>query len=143
LTGSGCLDAPAYMAMSTPPITVRASESLWQAARVMYEAGVGSVIVVDESGRVAGILTSRDILRLLALGVAARNPPVGDVMSVNVVTASRDESLGAIAERMREAGVRHVPIVDSEGRPLGIVTQTDLLRYLVDCLGKEGGTRTT
>jgi CBS domain-containing protein len=143
LAGSGCLDAPAYMAMSTPPITVRASESLWQAARVMYEAGVGSVIVVDEHGRVTGILTSRDILRLLALGVAARNPPVGDVMSVNVVTASRDESLGAIAERMREAGIRHVPIVDSEGRPLGIVTQTDLLRYLVDCLGKEGGTRTT
>jgi CBS domain-containing protein len=143
LTGSECLDAPAYMAMSTPPITVRSSERLWQAARVMYEAGVGSVIVVDEAGRVSGILTSRDILKLLALGVAARNPPVGDVMSVNVVTAARDESLGAIAERMRETGVRHVPIVDSEGRPLGIVTQTDLLRYLVDCLSKERGTRTT
>ena len=141
--GPGCLGDPVYVAMSTPPITVGVGERLWVAARVMYEAGVGSVIVVDGEGRVAGILTSRDTLRLLATGVAARNPRVDDVMSINVVTASRDETLGAIAERMRETGVRHIPVVDEDGRPLGIITQTDLLRHLVECLSQHADHRTT
>jgi len=132
--GGDCLGDPAYLAMSTPPITAPSTARLWEASRLMYEAGVGSVIVVDASGRVAGILTARDVLRLLATGVAARNPPLSDVMSLNVVTASPEEPLSAIADRMREAGVRHVPIVDAEGRPVGIVSQTDLLRHLVECL---------
>ena len=127
-----CLEAKAYTLMSTPPVSVSREEPLWSVARVMYETGVGSVLVV-EGGRLVGILTRRDIVYLVATGRAAANPPVGSVMSLSPITAKQDEDVLSLLEKMREAKVRHLPIVDDEGRPVGVVSMQDILEHLAEC----------
>ncbi len=127
--------------MSSPPIAVGVESSIMDAARAMYEGNVGSVVVVDSRGRLAGILTRRDLIYLVASGEIARNPPVRIYMSESVITCRPDEPLLAVAERMRSAGVRHVVVVDpsSPVRPVGVVSLWDILRVLagrcVDLLG--------
>jgi len=138
-SGGGCLSRRVEEVMSSPPIVAGVGERLSSAARRMYEAGVGSVIVVDASGRLAGILTKTDILRLLAMGAAARDPRLGDVMTLNVITARPWEPLGAAEERMRELGIRHLPVVDEEGVPRGMLSYTDILRALLDCMKAHTG----
>lgn len=119
--------------MSTPPITASLNEQLWDAARRMYENNVGSVLVTDESGRLVGILTRRDILYLLASGRAVKNPRLSDVMTLNPITGYREETLEDILAKMREARIRHMPIVDDTGRPLGMISMRDILEYLSKC----------
>jgi len=135
----GVLEKRAYEVMSTPVVVVPGDYSLSMAAREMYKANVGSVVVIGEDGGVIGILTRRDAIYSLAAGEARRDPPVRLVMSQSVITGRPDETLGEILEKMRSAGVRHVPILDDAGRPVGIVSMHDILMALAgDCLG-EGG----
>ena len=123
--------------MSAPPVTVRGEASLREAAKVMYDSNVGSVVVVD-GGRLQGILTRRDVLRLVASGDALRDPKVSSVMATSVITASPEETLSSILDKMRQAGVKHVVIVDEEERPLGVVSMWDILSLLArECLGPE------
>lgn len=120
--------------MSTPPITAAPDTRLWDAARRMYEARVGSILIVDSQGRLQGILTTTDILRLLATGQAARNPLLSEVMTINTITAHPEETLAQIQKRMQETGVRHIPIVDDDNKPLGMITQTDVLKIISRCI---------
>ncbi len=125
----------AYEVMSTPPVTVGLDASVSEASRVMYTNNVGSVVVVDGEGRVAGILTRRDILRLVATGEAARDPKVESVMAAGVVTAGERDSLSSILSRMRAAGVKHVVVVDEGERPVGVVSMWDILGLLAgECI---------
>jgi len=140
--GCGVLEKRAYEVMSTPVVTVPGDISLSMAAREMYQANVGSVVVVDEEGRIQGILTRRDAIYSLAAGEARRDPPVRLVMSESVITGRPEEKLSEILEKMRSAGVKHVPIVDGENRPIGIVSMWDILMALAgDCLGREKAPR--
>lgn len=131
-----CLNIKAEFIMSTPPITAGRNDSLWDAARVMYENNVGSILVVDEKGVLQGILTRKDILYLLATGRAVRNPRLADVMTVNPITAKPDETIGSILERMNEAKIRHMPIVDDQGKPLGVISLRDILEHIARCQRK-------
>jgi len=122
--------------MSSPPVSVEPGARLSEAARVMYSNNVGSVIVLDEDGGLAGILTRRDVLRLVATGAAARDPPVSSVMSTSVVTVADRESLAEALARMRAAGVKHLVVVDSAERPVGVLSMWDVLRELAgECAG--------
>jgi len=122
--------------MSSPPVSVGLGARLSEAARVMYSNNVGSVVVLDESGGLAGILTRRDVLRLVATGEAARDPPVSSVMSASVVTVGEGESLAEALARMRAAGVKHLVVVDEAERPVGVLSMWDVLRVLAgECAG--------
>ena len=116
--------------MSSPPVVVGLDESLEYAARRMYEAGVGSVLVVDGDGRLRGILTRRDIIYLVASGVARKNPPVRLYMSESVITVEEGEPVGVALDRMREAGVRHLAVLDGRGGLVGVVSMWDILMLL-------------
>ena len=113
--------------MSSPPITVDAGASILDASRVMFEKGVGSVLVVDSSGRLVGIVTERDLLYAMARGIACRDARVSDIMTRNLITVGPDDDLGIAVERMREMNIRHLPVMDGEGRPLGMVSMRDIL----------------
>jgi len=124
-----------YEIMSSPPVVVSEDESLEGAARRMYEAGVGSVLVVDSGGRLRGLLSRRDVIYLVASGAARRNPPVRLYMSESVITVEEEEPVRAALDRMREAGVRHLAVLDSEGRLVGVVSMWDILMLLArECL---------
>ncbi|HEY8977334.1 MAG TPA: CBS domain-containing protein [Burkholderiaceae bacterium] len=110
--------------------TVEVGTTLETAARVMRETHVGCVVVVDElegESRVAGVLTDRDItVSAVALGLDARVLRAGDLMTRDVVTVREDDPLGIVLDRMRERGIRRVPVVSPTGGLVGLVSFDDL-----------------
>ena len=112
--------------MSKPVVTAAPDTTLEEAARTMVENGVGSLVIVDEEGRVAGIVTERDLLYSLARKLPCATK-VSDVMSRNVVTARPEDPVLSVVDKMRDMNIRHVPVVDEEGRPIGMVSVRDII----------------
>ena len=108
--------------------TVSPGERLANAAALLHGRQVGSAVVLDSSGAVVGLVSERDVVRLLALdGAAALERPVSDAMTREVVLARPDETIDAILARMTDRRVRHLPVV-LEGRLLGLVSIGDLVK---------------
>ena len=108
-------------------MAVATSATVHEAAKVMSEHRVSSLLVMDGE-RLAGILTDRDLrTRVLAAGV---DPGVGvtGVMTADPVTGGVDALAFEVLLEMVARHIHHLPIVDAAGRPVGIVTATDLLR---------------
>ena len=130
-TGEPCLEecVDAYRArdvMSTKLVTVKVGATVRDAAAAMSGRNVGSVLVLDEEGRLAGILTERDLVHLVARGVDP-STRVEEVMTRKLITAKPDEPLISVFCKMIKNNIRHVPVVDEEGRPLGIVSMRDIV----------------
>lgn len=107
--------------------TCSKEDTLEQAARTMWEADVGCLVVTDESRRPIGMITDRDIAMAAYLqGVALRDGRVAGAMSHEVRSCAPDASVGAVESLMQEAQIRRVPVVAEDGALLGIVTLGDL-----------------
>jgi CBS domain-containing protein len=115
---------------SRHPVSCPRSATVADVARRMEESNVGCVVVVE--GRLpVGIVTDRDlVLRVLRVARDPRGVPVERVMTLPVHTVPDDLSPIEAAARMRETGVRRLPIVDPDGALLGIVTLDDLLHHV-------------
>jgi len=114
--------------MGTPLVTSRIGTVLTEAARQMSHKGVSSVVVIDEQGRPAGILTERDVLKAVAAkGADAADQPVGTVMSAPVATVRRDALVYVAMGRMDRLKLRHLVVVDERGVAVGMVTVRGLL----------------
>ena len=128
--------------MSRDVMTIEMSESCHEAAGRMFRARVRHLPVVDRRGKLAGIVTDRDLRhRLLAPAVfregasvsveeVLKSVAVSEIMSKSVVTVPPDEDLAAAAHVMLEDKVGSLPVV-TDGRVVGILTETDLLRQIV------------
>ena len=102
--------------------------TIQEAATVMAEQDIGSVLVGTE-GAAEGILTDRDII--LRVVVDGRDPTqvrVRDVMSARLFTCRPDDAVDAALRQMRDRQVRRLPVVDGDGRLLGIVALSDLAK---------------
>jgi CBS domain-containing protein len=118
--------------MSTYIVQGEPGGSVREAARRMSEAGIGSVAVCEGS-RLVGILTERDVLRLVAAGVDLDRVLVRDAMTTPVLTASPDADILAVARLMGERRVRHLPVVEGENL-LGMIGIRDVLGALAEAL---------
>ncbi|WP_142856832.1 CBS domain-containing protein [Salinigranum halophilum] len=111
-------------------VTVDLEATLTDVAHVMRDERVGSVVVVDGKGTVAGLLTDRD---LVVSGLAEGRHPdeciANDILSTNVFSVDPDDDVADVARRMREEGVRRVPVMRDRDL-VGIVTLDDLLVHL-------------
>jgi CBS domain-containing protein len=116
--------------MSSPVRTVTSETTLSEAATKMYDAGIGSVVVVDGENALEGILTATDFVRLSAEGRFAEETAVGEYMSTDVTTTTANTDLRDVADTMIEHGFHHLPVVDESEGVVGIVTTTDLTAYL-------------
>jgi acetoin utilization protein AcuB len=128
--------------MSREVTTIGVPDSCHEAAARMYHAKIRHLPVVDAGGRLVGIVTDRDLRhRLFAPGVFSRigtmpveallkAVPVSEIMSAPVVAVSPTDDLERAARRMLEDKVGSLPVVE-DGRVLGIITETDLLRRIV------------
>ena len=109
---------------------------LVDAAKLMRQHHVGSLIVVEEEsrGRVpVGLLTDRDIVvEVLAPGLDYKNLSVGEIMSSQLVTARESDDMLGVLRLMRKKGIRRMPVVTESGRLAGIVTLDDLLEILAE-----------
>jgi CBS domain-containing protein len=111
--------------MTTEPICVASSTSIYEAAKLMRDKNIGDVIVED-GGEVCGILTDRDIV---VRGVAARQnleeTPIADICSPDVIVAHPDDDVDAAIQMMHTKAIRRVPVVEN-GRPVGVLSLGDL-----------------
>ena len=107
----------------TTDMTVRA------ACRLMAEKRIGALLLVDNN-RIAGIFTERDALnKVLAGGLDADSTQVSQVMVKDPQTIRADKPLGYALQFMADGGFRHVPVVDADGAPLGMVSARDALGH--------------
>ncbi len=113
--------------MTSPPLTIPLDATVDEAAGLMWEKNVGSLIVVDKVGKLAGIITEKDIVFSVTKSLIGRGVPVSSVMSRTSVLGGPNEALGTGIEKMRKVGVRHLPIIDKEGNPLGVLSMRDAL----------------
>lgn len=93
----------------------------------MLRHGVGALPVIDKKSKLKGIITLRDID---LAGNEALALLVRDLMSTDLITGREDTSIGEIAGKMLQTGIQRIPIVDEEGRLIGLVTQTTVIRAI-------------
>jgi CBS domain-containing protein len=109
-----------------------------QAIHKMLDYHVGAVAVVDSEYRVAGIFTERDVLRKLALThLDPETTPVRELMTTPVEMATRSTGAGEALTTMLERHFRHLPVADSNGKLLGMLSIRNLLEWRVDDLSRE------
>lgn len=113
--------------MQTPAVTVSEETTLDEAASILWEKNIGSVIIVNKLGNMAGILTERDMLFAVTKGLTGRNVPVSSIMSQTSLLASPNENVATVLDRMIKGGVRHLPVVDKDARPVGMISMRDLI----------------
>jgi len=122
----------------SPPTSVPLDATAEQAIRAMLDHHVGAVAVVDENQRVAGVFTERDVLRRLAL--SGREPgrtPVREIMTTSVEMATLATTPGEALATMVERHYRHLPIVDENGRLLGMLSIRNVLQARIDALARQ------
>ncbi len=117
--------------MSTPPVTIDRRAKIREAARLMHDNKIGSVLVVDEEGKLLGIVTERDIVFACAEGWKAEEHEVWEIMTENPITIRPSDTIGIALEKMGETGVRHLPVVDEHGRPVGVVAFRDIANTIL------------
>jgi CBS domain-containing protein len=113
--------------MEVPPVMIGEDSTVDEAASVMWEKNIGSVIVVDGSGTMVGIITERDMLFAITKGLTGKDVPVSSIASKTELVATPTQSIATAVEVMRKGGVRHLPVVDKSGRPLGMLSMRDAL----------------
>lgn len=113
--------------MNKEIIAVAENDSFEKTISTIVSTGTGGVPIVEESNKVVGIVTERDIVRYISSAITSSK--VRNYMSKNVVTVNADSKIIDATKAMVEKGFRRTPIVEN-GNLVGIVTATDIVRYL-------------
>ncbi len=142
--------------MSTPVWTLRRDEKVEHAADVLAEKNVGSLPVIDDKGKLLGVLRDDDLIasaarvhvptfiNFLGLGMAfpgemghlerelkkIAGATVGDVMQTDPPTVTPDATLEDVATIMHDRGVNSVPVIDADGVVVGKVARADIVRFI-------------
>jgi CBS domain-containing protein len=115
--------------MNKSVVTVDPTSSIGEAAEKMIEAGVGAVVVMEDLVRIVGIVTERDLMRAVAQRARAAEARVRQWMTETVITIEPDTEIHDAATMMFKRNFRHLPVVNSEGRLLGIASLRRLSQY--------------
>lgn len=137
--------------MTVYVVTVTADMDIYEAGRLMIRNKVSGLPVVDERGRLCGIITQADLLSLVGIPrghvfnevvmryVLQRLAPqhrtakkVGDIMTRDVITVSPSTTVKTIASILNKKGIKRVPVVDDEGRVIVIVSRGDIVRIVCE-----------
>ena len=114
--------------MKTNVLAVAADADIYRAIRIMVENNVTGLPVVDENRMLVGIVTEKDVLRLL-YEIEDRPGAVEDFMTRSVVAYGQEDAVTAIAEGLAAHHFRRVPIL-SDGRLVGIISRKDIVKHI-------------
>ncbi|MEX0286194.1 MAG: CBS domain-containing protein [Paracoccaceae bacterium] len=118
-------------------ITIKETDTIASAVQVLRDKRIGALIVVNEAGTLAGILSERDIVRKLAETPGQTLPQtVAENMTRDVVTCGAEDTLIEVLRRMSEGGFRHMPAVDGTTL-LGMITIGDVVNFRLNELEHE------
>ncbi|MFW5680579.1 MAG: CBS domain-containing protein [Pseudomonadota bacterium] len=108
-------------------ITVSGDVTVHDAARTMTKSAIGAVLIMED-GQLRGIFTERDLMtKVVAKGLDAQSTRVVDVMTSDVKTARVDDAAIDCLELMAAGKFRHLPVVDPDGQPIGMLSQRDFV----------------
>lgn len=109
-----------------------------ETAKLMKKHHVGDLVVVDNSGgatRPVGVLTDRDlVVEVMAEEVPPNEVTAADVMSLDIQTVREEEGVWETLEKMRDQGIRRMPVVDQDGSLVGLITLDDLLELFTEAM---------
>lgn len=115
--------------MSHPALTCPATGTLDHVARLMWEFDCGIIPLVDDDGRLAGVVTDRDIcMAAYTQGRALGAIPVATAMARQVIAAHKDDPVEVAEALMGDNQIRRLPVLDDDGRPVGLLSMNDLAR---------------
>ncbi|MCE4624571.1 MAG: CBS domain-containing protein [Desulfurococcales archaeon] len=118
--------------MRKKPIhTVSPGETLRRAASKMASEKIGSLLVVENELRLLGIITERDLVKAISDGADFDSVKVEEYMTKKLVVARPEDSIVSAAHKMVHHEVRHLPVVDSTNRVVGILSIRDVLRHVL------------
>ena len=110
-------------------VSIEPTSTLAEAAKLLAERRIGAVLVLGIEGRVAGILSERDIVRALAeRGAAVLSERVDQVMTRKVITCGEGDTVAQVMEQMTGGKFRHLPVVE-QGKLIGIVSIGDIVKF--------------
>jgi CBS domain-containing protein len=113
--------------MTRGAVTCRADDTLERATQLMWENDLGFLPVVDRDDRVIGVITDRDILMAAyTRGTTLGGQLVESTMARSPVTCTIHDAPAQIEHRMAEHQIRRMPVIDPSGKPIGVVTLSDL-----------------
>ena len=117
--------------------TTQPHRTLKEVVELLASKGVGAVVVSDASQSVLGILSERDVVRVLGKhGASALEDPVSRHMTPKVITVTRDDTIEHVMQTMTAGRFRHVPVVEG-GRLIGIISIGDVVKRHVNALDSE------
>lgn len=117
--------------MTKNPKTCAATDFVAQAAQLMKSEDVGPIPIVGDNGKLAGIITDRDIvLKVVAEGRDPKTTKLADVMTTDLISCTVDGDIEEMLDLMEDNQVRRIPVVDGSGRLVGIVSQADIATRL-------------
>ena len=115
------------------PLCVSANATLREVAHCLEKEQVGCILITDESRRVKGIFSERDwILKISLREAALIETTISQHMTADPVTAEMDTTLAFALNLMSHGGFRHLPIVDSDKRAVGVVSVKDIIDHIVE-----------
>jgi CBS domain-containing protein len=119
-------------------ITTQTGASLADAAKLLCETDRALLVVCDPAGVMQGVITKTDIVRQVADSPCEpESLRVADVMARVVIACKVDDSLHDVLTMMKDQGFVHIPVIDHESRPIGVVNARDALRALFTELTQE------
>ncbi len=117
--------------------TIEPTATLEAAIALLAQRRIGALVVLGPDRRVIGILSERDIVRVLATqGAGGLSAPLAQVMTRKVSTCSESDTVSAIMEQMTAGKFRHVPVLDQD-RLVGIVSIGDVVKYRLGEMERE------
>jgi CBS domain-containing protein len=114
-------------------VTAKEDFSIEKTVKILYTRHVGSVIVTNSEKRCTGIFTERDAIRVVAQKIPLKTP-LKKVMTKKVVVISENASFAEAREKMISRGIRHLPVVNDNGKLVGLLA---IRRVLDEFLGTE------
>ena len=106
-------------------VTAKPTVTLREACEVMSKLHIGSLVVVEDD-KIAGIITSTDVMRAVAEGNDPDKTQIGDIMSKNVITITPDTTLEEAVETMMKNKIKRLPVVEGD-KIVGIITASDII----------------
>jgi CBS domain-containing protein len=128
---SSVLQDPVRALKFRQPVTIPIEGNRGLGLHLWVDHRVGALLVVDSKGCLVGILTERDYLRKV-VGIVSdyAHQPLRDYMTGDPETVESEDRLALALQKMDVGGYRHLPVVEEDGRPVGLISVRDVLRYI-------------
>ena len=112
--------------------TIPTGATIGEAARTLAEARIGAIVVSDDGTTINGILSERDIVRMIGTeGSGALTRPVTEAMTANVITCKPDDRINVLMSMMTQRRIRHLPVAEN-GKMTGLISIGDVVKERMD-----------